>query len=143
GRDGDRRACEHRRSRMTGRREAPSLPDERDDARRADATRAGRDDARAAHGAAAHDDKPSRAEAGAAASDGEPRPAAVVGTTRPVLAVDRLAVRRGGRTIFDDLAVAVSAGEIVGVVGRNGCGKSTLLMAIAGVLAPKDGRITV
>ena len=60
-----------------------------------------------------------------------------------VLALERLAVRRGTRTIFADLELAVAAGEIVGVVGRNGCGKSTLLMAIAGVLAPKDGRIVV
>lgn len=59
------------------------------------------------------------------------------------LAIDRLAVRRGGRTIFEGLALAVRAGEIVGVVGKNGSGKSTLLAAIAGVLAPRDGRITV
>jgi ABC-type multidrug transport system ATPase subunit len=60
-----------------------------------------------------------------------------------VLAVDRLAVKRGGRLVLRDLSLALAAGEILGVVGKNGCGKSTLLSCIAGVLSPRDGRITV
>ena len=60
-----------------------------------------------------------------------------------VLRIERLAVRRGGRTVIDGLELDAAAGEIVGVVGKNGCGKSTLLMAIAGVLAPTDGRVVV
>jgi ABC-type multidrug transport system ATPase subunit len=59
------------------------------------------------------------------------------------LAVEALSVRRGGRVVIADVALEVAAGEIVGVVGRNGCGKSTLLMAIAGVLAPRAGQITI
>ncbi|MBV8762235.1 MAG: ABC transporter ATP-binding protein [Deltaproteobacteria bacterium] len=59
------------------------------------------------------------------------------------LRVERLVVRRGGRTIIDALDLAADPGEVVGVVGKNGCGKSTLLMAIAGVLAPTDGRVLV
>lgn len=59
------------------------------------------------------------------------------------LAVERLSIRRGGRVVIDELSLAVDAGEIVGVVGKNGCGKSTLLMAIAGVLAPRDGRVAI
>jgi len=59
------------------------------------------------------------------------------------LVVDRLTVRRGGRTVIDERSLEVAAGEIVGVVGPNGCGKSTLLSSIAGVLAPHDGRITI
>ena len=60
-----------------------------------------------------------------------------------IASVQRLVVRRGGRTVIDELELAADAGEIVGIVGKNGCGKSTLLMAIAGVLAPTDGRITI
>lgn len=60
-----------------------------------------------------------------------------------ILRVERLRVKRGGRMILDDLALAAAPGEIVGVVGKNGCGKSTLLMTIAGVLAPHDGRVLV
>jgi ABC-type multidrug transport system ATPase subunit len=59
------------------------------------------------------------------------------------LVVDMLSVRRGGRIVIDGLGFEVAAGEIVGVVGKNGCGKSTLLLAVAGVLAPRDGRIAV
>lgn len=60
-----------------------------------------------------------------------------------ILRVERLRVKRGGRVILDDLELAAAAGEIVGLVGKNGCGKSTLLMAVAGVLAPSDGRVVV
>ena len=59
------------------------------------------------------------------------------------LRVERLVVRRGGRTVISGLDLEAEPGEIVGVVGKNGCGKSTLLMAIAGVLAPTDGRVLV
>jgi ABC-type multidrug transport system ATPase subunit len=59
------------------------------------------------------------------------------------LRVDAISIRRGGRVIIDDLAFEASAGEVVGIVGRNGCGKSTLLMCIAGVLAPRKGRIEI
>jgi ABC-type multidrug transport system ATPase subunit len=66
-----------------------------------------------------------------------------VDVSGPVLQVERLRVKRGGRVILDDLALTAAAGEIVGIVGKNGCGKSTLLLAIAGVLAPSDGRVLI
>jgi len=59
------------------------------------------------------------------------------------LLVEALSVRRGGRVVLADVALEAAAGEIVGVVGRNGCGKSTLLLAVAGVIAPRAGRITI
>jgi ABC-type multidrug transport system ATPase subunit len=45
--------------------------------------------------------------------------------------------------IIDDVSLVANAGEIVGLVGENGCGKSTLISAIAGVLEPRTGRITI
>lgn len=60
-----------------------------------------------------------------------------------ILAIQRLGVRRGGRVVIAELELNAGAGEVVGVVGKNGCGKSTLLMAVAGVLAPRDGRIVI
>jgi ABC-type multidrug transport system ATPase subunit len=60
-----------------------------------------------------------------------------------MLKAQRLVVRRGGRNVIDGLDLAVGAGECVGIVGKNGCGKSTLLMAIAGVLTPTDGHVTI
>jgi ABC-type multidrug transport system ATPase subunit len=60
-----------------------------------------------------------------------------------VLSVERLVLRRASRTIIAKLSLDVAPGEIVGLVGKNGCGKSTLLAAIAGVLEPHDGRVTI
>jgi ABC-type multidrug transport system ATPase subunit len=59
------------------------------------------------------------------------------------LRVTNLDVKRGGRTIVHAFDLVVDAGEVVGIVGKNGSGKSTLLMAIAGVLEPSDGRVTI
>jgi ABC-2 type transport system ATP-binding protein len=73
---------------------------------------------------------------------GDRAPAAAAGGPA-ILAIDALSVRRGGRVVIDDLSLAITAGEIVGIVGKNGCGKSTLLMSIAGVLAPRKGRIAI
>lgn len=41
------------------------------------------------------------------------------------------------------LSFEISAGEAVGIIGRNGTGKSTLLKMIAGVLIPDEGTVTV
>jgi ABC-type multidrug transport system ATPase subunit len=60
-----------------------------------------------------------------------------------LLRAQGLVVRRGGRNVIDGLDLEVGAGECVGIVGKNGCGKSTLLMAIAGVLTPTEGRVTI
>ena len=35
-----------------------------------------------------------------------------------VLRVERLSVKRGGRTILSDLSLAVDGGELVGIVGK-------------------------
>jgi molybdate transport system ATP-binding protein len=42
-----------------------------------------------------------------------------------------------------DVTVQVGLGEVLAVLGRNGSGKSTLLAAIAGLLHPDAGRITL
>src|SRR5215212_10131358 len=46
------------------------------------------------------------------------------------------------RTILRDVTLGVSAGDRIGVVGRNGDGKSTLLRLIAGTEAPDAGGVT-
>lgn len=42
-----------------------------------------------------------------------------------------------------NVSFEVTAGEAIGVVGRNGQGKSTLLKLVAGVLLPDEGTVTV
>lgn len=44
-------------------------------------------------------------------------------------------------TVFEGLDFALSAGECVGLIGRNGVGKSTLLRVMANILAPSSGRV--
>lgn len=50
-------------------------------------------------------------------------------------------VRRSDFTL--DVTVRAGVGEVLAVLGRNGSGKSTLLAAIAGLLSPDEGRITL
>jgi ATP-binding cassette subfamily F protein uup len=53
--------------------------------------------------------------------------------------LQRVAVRRVDRVLFEGLSLTVSDGDRVGVVGINGTGKSTLLRVVAGVEAPDEG----
>jgi ATP-binding cassette subfamily F protein uup len=48
----------------------------------------------------------------------------------------------GSRSVLRDITLGVSAGERIGVVGRNGGGKSTLLRLLAGVEQPDAGALT-
>jgi ribose transport system ATP-binding protein len=48
-----------------------------------------------------------------------------------------------GVLALDSVTLTVERGEVHGVVGENGAGKSTLMAAIAGGLAPDDGRIYI
>ncbi len=47
------------------------------------------------------------------------------------------------RLAVEELGFTVRPGEIIGLVGPNGAGKTTTLRAIAGILRPTAGRITV
>lgn len=50
-----------------------------------------------------------------------------------------LTVRRGRRTVLEDVSLSVGRGEFLAVVGPNGAGKTTLVQAIAGVArAPRS-----
>jgi ATP-binding cassette subfamily F protein uup len=48
----------------------------------------------------------------------------------------------GSRSVLRDITLGISAGERIGIVGRNGDGKSTLLRLIAGVEEPDAGALT-
>jgi manganese transport system ATP-binding protein len=53
-----------------------------------------------------------------------------------------LVLSRGARVVVDAADVALGPG-VTSLVGPNGSGKSTLLHAIAGLLEPTSGSITV
>jgi macrolide transport system ATP-binding/permease protein len=50
-------------------------------------------------------------------------------------------VARGGRQVLTDLALAVTRGTRLGIVGENGRGKSTLLQVLSGALIPDRGEL--
>src|SRR5262245_51322490 len=54
-----------------------------------------------------------------------------------------LGVRFDARTVHavDDVSLAISHGEVVGLVGESGCGKSTLGRMIAGILPKSAGEL--
>lgn len=56
---------------------------------------------------------------------------------------DRVALRRGERTIVRDCSLAVRQGKVTAVLGPSGAGKSTLLYAITGDLDPASGTLEV
>jgi ABC-type sulfate/molybdate transport systems ATPase subunit len=58
-----------------------------------------------------------------------------------LLRCEHLSVRRGKSEVVNDVSAELRAGEIVALLGPNGAGKSTLLDALAGALAPAEGRI--
>jgi ABC-type multidrug transport system ATPase subunit len=61
----------------------------------------------------------------------------------PLLEVDAISVRRGGRMLLDSVSFRAQAGEIVGVIGPNGAGKTTLFEAVAGFIPGARGRVSV
>ena len=52
-----------------------------------------------------------------------------------------LGKRFGDRTVLHDIALDVSPGQFVAIVGRSGCGKSTLLRLLAGLETPSGGQL--
>lgn len=57
------------------------------------------------------------------------------------LQVNNLTLARGTKTLCRDLSLTISPGDFWAVLGPNGCGKTTLLHALAGHLAPRNGKI--
>lgn len=59
------------------------------------------------------------------------------------LVVRDLTLERGGARVLDGASASVRAGEITAICGPNGAGKSSLLMALAGLLEPASGAVTL
>ncbi|MCF8205307.1 MAG: ABC transporter ATP-binding protein [Methylotenera sp.] len=57
------------------------------------------------------------------------------------LALDRIAVTYGARTVVQDLSLALPRGRIGCLLGPSGCGKTTVLRAIAGFEPVRSGEI--
>jgi branched-chain amino acid transport system ATP-binding protein len=59
------------------------------------------------------------------------------------LLAERVTVRFGGLTALDEITLALSRGEILGLVGPNGAGKTTLVNVLSGFQRPSSGRIRI
>jgi len=62
---------------------------------------------------------------------------------QPILNVSRLTVRYNGSVALEDVTFHLHEGERVAIVGPNGAGKSTLIKAVAGVLQPQSGEVSI
>ena len=65
----------------------------------------------------------------------------MVDENRPLLQGAGIVVRRGRRTILDDVDIAVEPEEILTLIGPNGSGKTTLIRTLLGLQRPDKGRV--
>ncbi|MBB3997142.1 ABC transporter ATP-binding protein [Aureimonas pseudogalii] len=59
------------------------------------------------------------------------------------LRAERLTLGYRDRRVLQDLTLTLPPGQVTTILGPNGCGKSTLLRALARLLAPLAGRVTL
>jgi len=59
-----------------------------------------------------------------------------------ILDLDGVTAAYDTTPILRDIDIAIEAGEIVGVMGKNGVGKSTLMKTVIGLLEPTAGTIS-
>ena len=60
-----------------------------------------------------------------------------------LISLEKAAKAYAHRTLLDGVSLGVSAGDRVGVVGRNGAGKSSTLRVLAGIVPLHAGRVEV
>jgi zinc/manganese transport system ATP-binding protein len=66
-----------------------------------------------------------------------------ISTYMPLITLEHISVSLGGRTIIQDLSLAINEDEFVTILGPNGAGKSTLLKLLLGLVKPSSGTLSV
>ncbi|WP_102224432.1 ABC transporter ATP-binding protein [Acidimangrovimonas sediminis] len=64
-------------------------------------------------------------------------------TAPHALRAERLSLGYPGREVISGLDLALPLGRVSAILGPNGCGKSTLLKAMARLIRPQAGRVTL
>ncbi len=59
----------------------------------------------------------------------------------PLLQLDGVGVRLGGRQVLSDVSFTVGKGEFAAIIGPNGAGKTTLIRVILGLRPTSAGRV--
>jgi zinc transport system ATP-binding protein len=62
---------------------------------------------------------------------------------QPIIEISSLDFAYGNRLVLKNIAMSVSPGTILGMIGPNGGGKTTLLKLLLGLLSPTHGSITI
>ena len=60
----------------------------------------------------------------------------------PLLQLDGVNTYYGDSHILHDVSLAVAAGQVLTILGRNGAGKTTALKSIIGVVKPRSGSVS-
>jgi len=62
---------------------------------------------------------------------------------QPMVAIENVTMAFGAFVAVQDVNLKVGDGEFLSIVGPTGCGKSTILNAIAGLLKPAQGTVSI
>ncbi len=60
---------------------------------------------------------------------------------KPLISVKNLTIKKGKRSLLENVSFELVRGEAVSLIGPNGAGKTTLIRALIGTLKPTSGNI--
>ncbi|WP_435141751.1 ABC transporter ATP-binding protein [Pseudopelagicola sp. nBUS_19] len=59
------------------------------------------------------------------------------------VSLDKLSLAYGQSVVVPDLGLNIRRGELIALLGPSGCGKTTIMRAIAGLMTPHSGKISI
>lgn len=60
-----------------------------------------------------------------------------------MICIKNLSLSYGGETVIDNFSLELEKGSRIALMGPSGCGKTSLLKAIAGLMKPRSGSVSV